>query len=181
MIISDIKQLSQMMIPKAELFLEKAKKVRSDIIIFETLRTKERQRVLFNSRKSWTMTSFHLTGNAFDVCFKNGKIFSWGATNEEWKKLIAIGEECGLDNLAPLEYGHFQNTFIPLQSKNMLYEKEITEDYTPMSLTRMKILAKEWNESEAFENGLKVKTKPLTYRDFKDTIVFGRIFLSINK
>ena len=175
MIINDINQLSPQMQPKAKLFLEKAKEVRSDIIIFETLRTKKRQLELFKSGDSWTLTSFHLSGNAFDICFFDKGKYSWQATYEEWKEFIQIGKDCELDNLAPLEYGHFQNNFNDL--KPMLYEKEIIEDYSQMSLSQMRRVAIDWGELDSFQAGLKVKTKPQTYRDLKDTISFGRIIL----
>ena len=166
------------MIIKAETFLARGRKeVRKDLIIFETFRTYERQKELFRTHNSWTLTSFHLTGNAFDICFFDGKNYTWNASKEDWNKIIQIGKECGLDNLAPLEFGHFQNNFTDLQT--MKYQKTIEEDYTPMSITRMKLVAKNWGELETFKAGLKIKTKPKNLRDLKDVISFGRLALMI--
>lgn len=161
--------------PKAEMFLERIKReIDKNFIIFETLRTKERQRELYQNGKSWTLHSHHLTGNAFDVVKYNGG-YSWKVEKGENEKLIKIASECGLDSLSPLEIFHFQNNFKNIQ---MIKNQElIEEDYTPMSLTRMKLIANDWNEFEAFNAGLAVKTKPQTYRDLKDTISFGRIIL----
>lgn len=44
---------------------------------FETLRTVERQKILFDQKMSQTMTSNHLTGNAWDVAEWTGIAWSW--------------------------------------------------------------------------------------------------------
>jgi peptidoglycan L-alanyl-D-glutamate endopeptidase CwlK len=46
-----------------------------DFSITEGLRTKERQKVLFDSGKSQTMNSRHITGNAIDIAvIKDGEV-----------------------------------------------------------------------------------------------------------
>jgi peptidoglycan L-alanyl-D-glutamate endopeptidase CwlK len=58
-----------------------------DFCIVEGVRTLERQKILFDEKKSKTLKSKHLTGNAVDICpYINGTLV-WD-NNEAWTQLI---------------------------------------------------------------------------------------------
>ena len=110
----------------ANAFIEKCKAAGIDVLITSTYRDKESQAALFaqgrttpgkivtNARAG---QSFHNYRVAFDVVpLRNGKA-AWGTANEDavlWKKIGAIGVECGLEwagNWRTFkEFPHFQFT-----------------------------------------------------------------------
>lgn len=112
--------------PLANAFIEKCKAAGIDVLITSTYRDKESQAALFaqgrttpgkivtNARAG---QSFHNYRVAFDVVpLRNGKAV-WGTANEDavlWKKIGAIGVECGLEwagNWRTFkEFPHFQFT-----------------------------------------------------------------------
>lgn len=58
-----------------ELMMEAIKESPIDFCIVEGVRTLERQKILFDEKKSKTLKSKHLTGNAVDICsFVDGKL-----------------------------------------------------------------------------------------------------------
>ena len=64
-------------------------------IVTEGLRTKERQKELFDKKLSRTMNSKHLTGNAIDIAVvKNGSI-TWNFA--EYKKVADLFKQCARD------------------------------------------------------------------------------------
>lgn len=76
----------------------KAKELGADILIYETLRTIEKQREYYNAGKSQTMKSYHLVGQALDfVPIVNGKEqWSFKAyVTEPYKSLVAYAKSLG--------------------------------------------------------------------------------------
>jgi peptidoglycan LD-endopeptidase CwlK len=112
--------------PLANAFIEKCKAEGIELLITSTYRDKESQAALFaqgrttpgkivtNARAG---RSFHNYRVAFDVVpLRNGKPV-WGTVNEDavlWKKIGAIGVECGLEWAGNwrtfTEFPHFQFT-----------------------------------------------------------------------
>lgn len=110
----------------AKTFIERCKEAGIDLLIISTYRDNESQAVLFaqgrtapgkivtNARAG---QSFHNYRVAFDIVpLVNGKPV-WDTTNENgvlWKKLGAIGKECGLEWAGEWrtfkEFPHFQYT-----------------------------------------------------------------------
>lgn len=66
-----------------------------DFIITEGVRTLERQKQLFDEKKSKTMKSYHLTGNAVDVAaLVDGKVsWDWGLYEKIAKAFKQAAEE----------------------------------------------------------------------------------------
>ena len=112
--------------PLANAFIEKCKAAGIEVLITSTYRDKESQTALFaqgrtapgkivtNARAG---QSFHNYRVAFDVVpLRNGKPV-WSTANEDavlWKKVGAIGKECGLEWAGEWrtfkEFPHFQFT-----------------------------------------------------------------------
>lgn len=75
---------------------------------------------------TWTINSKHLSWNAVDVVFDISEdpkvqVPSW---NWNYKRLIEIGKEVGLRNLAPYELCHFEDDGTPFSYKK---KKKMTE------------------------------------------------------
>lgn len=69
-----------------------------DILIYETLRTEEKQRYYVASGKSQTMKSYHLVGQALDfVPIVDGKTDWNGYGRSEIQKAIAKAKQLGFD------------------------------------------------------------------------------------
>lgn len=92
--------------------------------VFESLRTKERQAWLYGvgrthslTRKpiSWTLQSKHITGDAVDIVFNDGK----GNPTRNWPydDLIEIAKKYNIENLKPTETCHFQDNGVTLTKK----------------------------------------------------------------
>lgn len=69
-----------------------------DFGITEGVRSLERQQQLFNEKKSKTMKSYHLTGNAVDVvAYVDGKVsWDWGNYEKIAKAFKEAAEELGV-------------------------------------------------------------------------------------
>ena len=78
-----------------------------DLNISEGVRTLERQKILFKEKKSKTLKSKHLTGDAIDVYpIMNGKIdYSYYPT------LVKIGKEIAKERCLSLTWGNDWLTF----------------------------------------------------------------------
>lgn len=133
MIQNDINLLTKRTKVKVQVFLEYAKSEWFDIFIFESKRTKERQKELYGYgrnmealRMAWvdkkyakpldrertrTLNSKHLIGEAVDIVFDANvdPKFTQPSWNGNYKRLIQIGERCGLYNLSPREVCHFED------------------------------------------------------------------------
>jgi len=112
--INDIDELKPQMKKKVEKLLQLAKENDLKVVVFETYRSQERQNWLYEQGRTrpgrivtWTKNSRHKQREAVDMVFldKNGN-YTW---NGDWNKLIELGEQCGLYNLAPKEKAHFQD------------------------------------------------------------------------
>lgn len=84
--------------------------------VFETGRTKERQRELLRTKKTWTMDSYHLNGLAFDVVLsikKQGVVQKYIWENfYKGKKIYDVLSKLGLKvGLRSLGYTHKQDYF----------------------------------------------------------------------
>lgn len=64
--ISNINKLAINTRKKAMAWYEYCKKIGFELLIYETIRTKEKQLEYYNARKSLTMKSYHLVGQALD-------------------------------------------------------------------------------------------------------------------
>jgi len=67
----------------------------------------------------------------------------------------------------------FNSKYISMLTQKQL--EQVEKDYTFMTIDAMRDKAEEWGDLEDFEKGLKVLTKPETFKDFKDAIVYGRL------
>jgi len=118
MINKDIKSLDIKFQKKVALFLQEAKNQGLNIMIFEGLRSIERQKALYAigrttepNRKpvTWTLKSNHLTGKAVDIVFNVNWQPSW---NWDYNKLIIIAKRFWIENLKPKETCHFEDNWI---------------------------------------------------------------------
>ena len=111
----DPKFLSPNFKKKFELRWKEVKKIYPNARIFETLRTKERQKWLYGIWRTHslhrkpvtrTMSSRHMTGEAVDVVFlNNGKIQrAW-----PYDKIIELSKKYWIRNLSPRETCHFED------------------------------------------------------------------------
>lgn len=138
----DAKLLTELTRAKYELFwpmaIKACEKYDLEPVLFETLRTQERQYWLYGKGRTivqcqnakiplqyscpqvkpvtWTLESNHLKGEAFDICFRNneGKL-TWLAEVTLWNELYRLAKTCGLKNNAPKEQCHFENDGKPLK------------------------------------------------------------------
>jgi len=128
---SDIHQLTQPFQSKIIAFLDDAHTELPNLEVFETKRSEQRQAYLFGlgrnqlqmawyyprkkkywafadplaTKRTWTIYSKHLTGQACDFIFReNGKI-TWKG---DWDKFREIAKKHGLKSLYPIETCHLE-------------------------------------------------------------------------
>jgi peptidoglycan LD-endopeptidase CwlK len=104
-----------------------------DILIYETIRTEEKQRYYVASGKSKTMKSYHLVGQALDfVPIVNGKTDWNGYDRPEIKKAIAkakqLGFEWGGDWKGAWDKPHLQYNYKGYGTDKELETKKIAND-----------------------------------------------------
>ncbi|HAA3419618.1 TPA_asm: M15 family peptidase, partial [Listeria monocytogenes] len=69
-----------------------------EVLIYETIRTKEQQAANVNSGASQTMRSYHLVGQALDFVMAKGKTVDWGAyRSDKCKKFVAKAKSLGFE------------------------------------------------------------------------------------
>ncbi|EAE7991384.1 M15 family peptidase [Listeria monocytogenes] len=69
-----------------------------EVLIYETIRTKEQQAANVNSGASQTMRSYHLVGQALDFAMTKGKTVDWGAyRSDKGKKFVAKAKALGFE------------------------------------------------------------------------------------
>ncbi|CAB3438304.1 M15 family peptidase [Listeria monocytogenes] len=69
-----------------------------EVLIYETIRTKEQQAANVNSGASQTMRSYHLVGQALDFAMTKGKTVDWGAyRSDKGKKFVAKAKSLGFE------------------------------------------------------------------------------------
>ncbi|EGI1283624.1 DUF5776 domain-containing protein [Listeria seeligeri] len=67
-----------------------------EVLIYETIRTKEQQSANVASGASQTMRSYHLVGQALDFVMAKGKTVDWGAyRSDKGKKFVAKAKALG--------------------------------------------------------------------------------------
>lgn len=134
MIINTITTLTDKMRERVEPLLEELKVELPNIFVFETYRTKYRQAQLYGlgrtygqmmwaypynpaywklaqplvARRTWTIYSKHMIGEAVDFAFKIDGKTTWSVKQKHWDKLVEIGKKYGLKSLAPREYAHLE-------------------------------------------------------------------------
>ncbi|EFQ6839197.1 M15 family metallopeptidase [Listeria monocytogenes] len=87
-----------------------------EVLIYETIRTKEQQAANVASGASQTMRSYHLVGQALDFVMSKGKTVDWGAyRSDKGKKFVAkaksLGFEWGGDWSGFVDNPHLQFNF----------------------------------------------------------------------
>ncbi|EPN7027953.1 DUF5776 domain-containing protein [Listeria monocytogenes] len=87
-----------------------------EVLIYETIRTKEQQAANVASGASQTMRSYHLVGQALDFAMTKGKTVDWGAyRSDKGKKFVAkaksLGFEWGGDWSGFVDNPHLQFNF----------------------------------------------------------------------
>ncbi|NVT40910.1 M15 family metallopeptidase [Listeria monocytogenes] len=69
-----------------------------EVLIYETIRTKEQQSANVANGASQTMRSYHLVGQALDFVMAKGKTVDWGAyRSDKGKKFVAKAKSLGLE------------------------------------------------------------------------------------
>ncbi|MBV1538715.1 M15 family metallopeptidase [Listeria monocytogenes] len=69
-----------------------------EVLIYETIRTKEQQSANVANGASQTMRSYHLVGQALDFVMAKGKTVDWGAyRSDEGKKFVAKAKSLGFE------------------------------------------------------------------------------------
>ncbi|HAC0982056.1 TPA_asm: M15 family peptidase [Listeria monocytogenes] len=69
-----------------------------EVLIYETIRTKEQQAANVNSGASQTMRSYHLVGQALDFVMAKGKTVDWGAyRSDKGKKFVTKAKSLGFE------------------------------------------------------------------------------------
>ncbi|EHS4582981.1 M15 family metallopeptidase [Listeria monocytogenes] len=69
-----------------------------EVLIYETIRTKEQQAANVASGASQTMRSYHLVGQALDFVMAKGKTVDWGAyRSDKGKKFVAKAKSLGFE------------------------------------------------------------------------------------
>ncbi|HAC1991812.1 TPA_asm: M15 family peptidase, partial [Listeria monocytogenes] len=69
-----------------------------EVLIYETIRTKEQQSANVASGASQTMRSYHLVGQALDFVMAKGRTVDWGAyRSDKGKKFVAKAKSLGFD------------------------------------------------------------------------------------
>lgn len=140
MISRDINALDSKFKIKVIDFLDEVKSKWFDIMIFEGLRTKERQAELYAQGRTkpwkivtWTLQSNHLTGKAIDIVFKDAK---WNPTwNWDYDSLIAIAKKYWIRNLKPRETAHFEDDWSEYISKKEILNltNSIMKEYSKIA------------------------------------------------
>lgn len=166
MINRNIDDLSSNFKPKVIDFLAECKEKWFNIMVFEWLRTQERQKELYAQWRTkpwkivtWTLKSNHLTGNAVDIVFKDSK---WNPTwSWDYDSLIAIAKKYWIRNLKPKETAHFEDDWTiykPMKSKytDILAQELKTSNLSPI------FSSYEWDS-------------PLTERETKELIEIALI------
>ncbi|EAA0163923.1 M15 family peptidase [Listeria monocytogenes] len=87
-----------------------------EVLIYETIRTKEQQAANVANGASQTMRSYHLVGQALDYVMAKGKTVDWGAyRSDKGKKFVAkaksLGFEWGGDWSGFVDNPHLQFNF----------------------------------------------------------------------
>ncbi|EAG7476897.1 M15 family metallopeptidase [Listeria monocytogenes] len=87
-----------------------------EVLIYETIRTKEQQAANVANGASQTMRSYHLVGQALDFVMAKGKTVDWGAyRSDKGKKFVAkarsLGFEWGGDWSGFVDNPHLQFNF----------------------------------------------------------------------
>ncbi|HDT9439797.1 TPA: M15 family metallopeptidase [Listeria monocytogenes] len=87
-----------------------------EVLIYETIRTKEQQSANVANGASQTMRSYHLVGQALDFVMAKGKTVDWGAyRSDKGKKFVAkarsLGFEWGGDWSGFVDNPHLQFNF----------------------------------------------------------------------
>ena len=115
-------------------FLARLVEANIDVIIVETLRTPEQQKINLAKGVSWTPNSRHLTGHAIDICpyetyaLHGPDKLQWDATDPIWNKIGQIGESLGLrwgGRWQQKDMGHFEVSYDPSTSKFVYYSSDI--------------------------------------------------------
>ncbi|RKC80491.1 Peptidoglycan L-alanyl-D-glutamate endopeptidase CwlK [Listeria monocytogenes] len=71
---------------------------RIEVLIYETIRTKEQQAANVANGASQTMRSYHLVGQALDYVMAKGKTVDWGAyRSDKGKKFVAKAKSLGFE------------------------------------------------------------------------------------
>ncbi|EIQ9356260.1 M15 family metallopeptidase [Listeria monocytogenes] len=69
-----------------------------EVLIYETIRTKEQQSANVASGASQTMRSYHLVGQALDFVMAKGKTVNWGGyRSDKGKKFVAKAKSLGFE------------------------------------------------------------------------------------
>lgn len=69
-----------------------------EVLIYETIRTKEQQAANVANGASQTMRSYHLVGQALDFVMAKGKTVDWGAyRSDKGKKFVAKAKSLGFE------------------------------------------------------------------------------------
>ncbi|MCX9178104.1 M15 family peptidase, partial [Listeria monocytogenes] len=69
-----------------------------EVLIYETIRTKEQQAANVASGASQTMRSYHLVGQALDFVMTKSKTVDWGAyRSDKGKKFVAKAKALGFE------------------------------------------------------------------------------------
>ncbi|HBL8325682.1 TPA: M15 family metallopeptidase [Listeria monocytogenes] len=69
-----------------------------EVLIYETIRTKEQQSANVATGASQTMRSYHLVGQALDFVMAKGKTVDWGAyRSDKGKKFVAKAKSLGFE------------------------------------------------------------------------------------
>ncbi|EMK0963088.1 M15 family metallopeptidase, partial [Listeria monocytogenes] len=69
-----------------------------EVLIYETIRTKEQQAANVASGASQTMRSYHLVGQALDFVMAKSKTVDWGAyRSDKGKKFVAKAKSLGFE------------------------------------------------------------------------------------
>lgn len=193
----DLNKLHKNFRPKVDKFLPELEK--RGIIITSGYRTAKEQYNVFKKGLSafdgYYKKSLHQFGRAIDLAFKDDPRTKqiekelYPKDYKKWREIADIAKTLGIEwgyDLWGWDKPHFQDNGkdFNIYLEIMKYQEEIEKDYEPLSLSRMKIIAKSWAETSktkdeltAFNEGLKVKTQPKNFKDLKDTIIFGRILL----
>jgi peptidoglycan LD-endopeptidase CwlK len=97
----DLNALDPIMYKLVNKFLDKLDKAGIKVLVVETVRTKERQKLLYAEGKSKTLNSKHFTGLAVDLCplDANGKC-KWDSPGSIWDKMAEIWESLDTKNIA---------------------------------------------------------------------------------
>lgn len=88
--------------PLAVEFLARLVEADIHVLLLETKRTPEQQKINMAKGVSWTLNGRHLTGDAIDVCpydvyaLSGPDKLQWDASHPVWQRIGAIAEACGL-------------------------------------------------------------------------------------